>query len=263
MKTLIVIPARYASTRLPGKPLLADTGKPLIQHVYEQAKASKVATDVIVATDDQRIEEAVKAFGGQVMMTSPDHSSGSDRIAEVVQKTETPYDVVVNVQGDEPEVEPEAIDLLATLQYKSRPFMSTLACPFSRTATQGSGSPADPNCVKVILGHSLEVDNTFNALYFSRSLMPYPREAEGTVEHPEQYYLHIGMYAYSPESILGFSELPAGKLEQTEHLEQLRVLESGKAIHIGLIDEAAAGVDTPEDYEAFVQRWQEKSDLYT
>lgn len=253
MKTLIVLPARFASTRFPEKMLKNTTGKPLIQHVYEQVIQAK-ADRVIVATDDQRIVKAVEDFGGEAMLTKITHKSGTDRVAEVAARVKG-YEVIVNVQGDEPEIEPSAINKLIALQKQYQPFMSTLCCPFPANKTEGNGSPFDPACVKVVLGK--EVDEARYAIYFSRSLIPCPRTSKGII-NPEQYFLHIGMYAYSPESVQEFSALPNSFLENTEGLEQLRVIEKGYSILVGTIPHAFPGIDTEEDYLAFVERFKKR-----
>ena len=251
MNAAIVIPARYGSTRLPGKPLLAETGKPLIQHVYEQARKTKHASAVIVATDDGRIFDAVKNFGGDALMTAADHESGSARIAEAAAAVDA--EIIVNLQGDEPEVDPAHIDRLIEIQAAARTFASTLACRFPADAKSGAGSPDDPSAVKVILGQRGDA-NTYRALYFTRSLCPYPRDNHGLISAPEKYFLHIGVYAFSRASLKAFAETPPGVLEQTERLEQLRILEMGEPIAVGIIDSAPPGIDTPEDYAAFVRR---------
>ena len=260
MKTLVLIPARYASSRLPGKPLKNQTGSPLIQHVYEQAKKAAVADEVIVATDDDRIKKVVQSFGGHCELTAADHESGSDRIAEVVRSIANEYDVIVNVQGDEPELDPRFIDLVANIQYKTIPFMATLACPFLDSPQQGNSSPLDPACVKVVLGQkiayakqSLEIRK---AIYFSRSLIPYPRASQGKPEHYNAFFMHLGIYAYTSESLLEFTRLKKSHLESIEQLEQLRAIENDLSIHVGLVDHATPGIDTPEDYRGFVQRWR-------
>ncbi|MGV6801569.1 MAG: 3-deoxy-manno-octulosonate cytidylyltransferase [bacterium] len=251
MKTLIVIPARFASTRLPGKPLLADTGKPLIQHSYEQAKKSS-ADEVIVATDDQRIYDCVTGFGGKVVMTSPDHETGSSRVGEVADSLKA--DIIVNMQGDEPEIDPAHLNLLLDIQKQNSEFFaSTLVCPFPSEALSGHASPNDPDCVKAVLGKKF-ADNIYEALYFSRSLVPYPRVSNGQVDTPEQYYLHIGLYAFTPASLKQFNQMPMGQLEQLESLEQLRILEAGHKMGVGLVATAAPGIDTPEDYAKFLER---------
>ncbi len=251
MRAAIIIPARYASTRLPGKPLLARTGKLLIRHVYENALNVKSASSVTVATDDQRIFDAVKAFGGSVVMTSSAHETGSARIAEAAEKIEA--DIIVNIQGDEPEIEPGHIDRLIKLQSKTEAFASTLACPFPAEATSGSGSPEDPSAVKAILGPKISDDACW-ARYFTRYQAVWPRDDAGLIVQPQDYHLHIGVYAFSKTSLMEFAAAPAGALERIERLEQLRILERGGKIAVGIIPRAAPGIDTPEDYEAFVGR---------
>lgn len=251
MKAAIIIPARYASTRLPGKPLLAETGKPLIQHVYEQAASVKRAAAVIVATDDARIADAVKAFGGQVVVTSSDHETGTARVAEAAAHVDA--DIIVNLQGDEPEIDPQDIDALISIQTRAQSFASTLACRFPETATYGTGSPDDPSAVKVIMGDGLG-EGVWRARYFTRRLCPFPRRNSGAIKEPQRYYLHIGVYAFSKASLSTFAAAPSGALEASEQLEQLRILEMGEAIAVGEIKVAAPGIDTPEDYAAFVRR---------
>ncbi|MCE9583227.1 MAG: 3-deoxy-manno-octulosonate cytidylyltransferase [Planctomycetes bacterium] len=235
LRAAAVLPARFAAQRLPGKPLLAETGKVLIQHVWEQVKKAKNISRIIIATDDERIFEAVKAFRGEVVMTRADHPSGTDRIAEVAAKLDEP--IIVNVQGDEPEVAPESIDQLVELAQTTDAPVSTLACDFSHA------DPADPAKVKVVR------DLAGYALYFSRSLIPFPR-GEGA-----KPLLHVGMYAYKREFLLRFPSLEPTRLEKAEKLEQLRVLEHGFRIAVGLTAPGAGGIDTPEDYRAFVKRY--------
>jgi 3-deoxy-manno-octulosonate cytidylyltransferase (CMP-KDO synthetase) len=242
--SVAVIPARYASTRLPGKPLLNRTGKYLIEHVYEQVSRARRLSKVIIATDDRRIYEAVESFGGCAAMTRDDHVSGTDRVAEVAAAMNA--DIVVNVQGDEPEIEPDNIDRLVDLLAQSHDCdMATLACPFPAGA-----DPADPNAVKVV------VDAGGRAIYFSRSPIPYPRDDKTLAAHRDAFLLHIGIYAYRREFLLRLATWPAGRLERIEKLEQLRVLERRVGIAVGLVERAAVGIDTPADYEAFVKRIQ-------
>ncbi len=242
MKSVAVIPARYASTRLPGKPLLNRTGKLLIQHVYERVSQARRISKVIIATDDRRIFQAVESFGGCAAMTRDDHVSGTDRVAEVTAGLDA--DIIVNVQGDEPEIEPADIDRLVDLLGESRDCqMATLACPFPRDA-----DPGDPNAVKVV------VDRDGRAIYFSRSPIPYPRDGHDLLEHRSEFLLHIGIYAYRRDFLLQLAAWPAGRLERIEKLEQLRVLERRCGIAVGVVERAAVGIDTPADYEAFVRR---------
>ena len=242
MRIAIVIPARYASTRLPGKPLLRSTGKYLIQHVYEQASRSKLAQQVVVATDDMRIEAAVKSFGGQVAMTRNDHVSGTDRIAEVGQQLDV--DTIINVQGDEPLIDPNAIDNLASLLMKdSEAQMATLAVPIKSDEVY-----RNPNCVKVVC------DESGRALYFSRSPIPMVRDGKPNfAAQPPQFLHHQGIYAYRRKSLLEFAAMSPAPLEQLEKLEQLRVLAAGWRIQVGVVSESFGGVDTFEDYEQFVR----------
>lgn len=242
MISVAVIPARYASTRLPGKPLLNRTGKLLIQHVYERVSQARRIRKVIIATDDRRIYQAVESFGGCAVMTREDHQSGTDRVAEVAAGLDA--DIVVNVQGDEPEIEPANIDKLVDLLADNRDCeMATLACPFPQNA-----DPADPNAVKVVL------DSAGRAIYFSRSPIPYPRDGKSLLEHRGEFLLHIGIYAYRRNFLLQLASWPVGRLERIEKLEQLRVLERRCGIAVGVVDRAAIGIDTPADYEAFVNR---------
>jgi 3-deoxy-manno-octulosonate cytidylyltransferase (CMP-KDO synthetase) len=244
-KTLVVIPARLASTRLPRKLLLAETGKPLIQHTYEAACRTTRAQDVIVAADHEEIATAVRAFGGRVEMTDPRAPSGTDRVAEIARRAPD-VEIFVNVQGDEPEIQGQAIDLVVDL-LANRPdaVMATLATPI-RTAE----SFRDPACVKVVC------DQSGSALYFSRSPIPCPRQWSDSLlaADPPHFYQHIGLYAYRREFLLQLAAMPPSPLEQLEKLEQLRVLESGHRILVGVIQQAARGIDTPADYRAFVTR---------
>lgn len=257
MTVAIVIPARWASTRLPEKMLLDETGWPLIRHTYEQAKKAKLAQSVLVATDDERIFQAVKQFGGNVVMTSPHHPTGTDRLAEVAANHLQKSELIINVQGDEPELEPEKIDLLIELAQASDAVMGTLVTPFASHLTQGTGSPLDPNCVKAVLG--AKVGLGFQALYFSRSLVPYPRDMNGQIERPEDYFLHLGIYAYSPIFLQQYVKLPQTRLEMIEKLEQLRILEHGYSIVAGVVGNATPGIDTRADYEAFLKRHKQRS----
>jgi len=245
MHAIAIIPARYGSTRFPGKPLVDKTGKPLIQHVYEQVRQARRVARCLVATDDERIATVVGSFGGQAVLTRPDHPSGTDRIAEVVRALPgAPADIILNVQGDEPEIEPTYLDrLVERLAGEAADCpMATLACPFPCDA-----DPRDPNAVKVVL------NSRGRALYFSRSLIPYPRDA-GAAERLAGYLLHLGVYAYRRAFLLELANWPAGRLEQIEKLEQLRVLERGIPLAVEIVEQAYVGIDTPEDYERFVAR---------
>ncbi|MEL6364956.1 MAG: 3-deoxy-manno-octulosonate cytidylyltransferase [Pseudomonadota bacterium] len=255
MSVVAIIPARYASSRLPGKPLLAETGKPLVIHVAERAEAAAAVSLVAIATDDARIADAAEASGRRAVMTDPGHESGTERVAEAARILEDEgarFDVVLNVQGDEPELNPDDLDALAAAHRASGAFASTLACPFPADAVSGPGSPADPNCVKAVLRPWTE--NVLEALYFTRSLAPYPRDAKGSVVEPTAFHLHLGVYAFSPESLQRFAAAPPSLLERTERLEQLRILEMGERIAVAKVKSAAPGIDTSGDYAAFVAR---------
>lgn len=246
MKTAIVIPARYASQRLPGKPLLCETGKYLIQHVYERACAAASASQVIVATDDSRIVAAVESFGGNVTLTRADHVCGTDRVAEAAATLDA--DVIVNLQGDEPLIDPAALDLLpALLQKDAAADVATLAAPFtSREHWQ------NPNCVKVVR------DKRGRALYFSRSPIPFVRDGDPDfAAEPPRFLLHLGIYAYRRDFLLELAQLPPEPLETLEKLEQLRVLAVGRTIQVGIVRHAAIGVDTRDDYENFVKIYRQ------
>ena len=230
MKAVCVIPARYASTRLPGKPLKLIAGKPMIERVYEQAKKAKTLCDVIVATDDIRVFDAVKKFGGKAAMTRTDHKSGTDRLAEVVQNYQD-ADIVINVQGDEPMIPPEIIDALVNVFLDNKDLqMATMKCPMQEEEYN------DPAAVKVV------TDLNGYALYFTRSLVPYPRNKENL-----KVYKHVGIYAYRRDFLLKFAKLQQTPLELTESLEQLRALENGIKIKVLESDFRGVGVDTPED----------------
>lgn len=221
--------------------LAAETGKPLVQHVVEQVRKAKRIRNVIVATDDRRIVEALKPLGTIVTMTAPEHQSGTDRIWQVVR--EWPGELIVNVQGDEPEIEPETIDGLVERMENSQDDMATAATPFPAGA-----DPADPNLVKVTMNRS------GHALYFSRSPIPFRREPNSG--EAAAYYLHLGIYAYRWQFLQDFTSWSPGALEQTEKLEQLRALEHGRSIYVLKVDRATHGIDTPEQYAAFVRRFK-------
>ncbi len=251
MSAAIIIPARHASTRLPGKPLLTETGKPLIQHTYEQAMKSKRASRVVVATDDARIKAAVEGFGGVVMMTRGDHETGSARVAEAAGAMDA--EIIVNLQGDEPEIDPAHIDRVIDLAAKHDAFAATLVCAFPQDARSGHGSPDDASAVKAILGQRLE-DDAFEVRYFTRHICAYPRSPDGAIDHPEKYFLHLGIYAFARKKLLAFAQMPAGVLERAEQLEQLRIMEAGGRIVAGRVTAATPGIDTRGDYDAFVRR---------
>jgi 3-deoxy-manno-octulosonate cytidylyltransferase (CMP-KDO synthetase) len=248
MKVAVVIPARYASTRLPGKPLLRQTGKYLIQHVYEQACRACKVNLVVVATDDARIQAAVEGFGGRAVLTRSDHPSGTDRVAEVARDLNV--GVIINLQGDEPLIDPATIDLLAELLERNGDAdMATLAVPIA-SAEQWR----NPNCVKVVC------DDAGRALYFSRSPIPFVRDGQPDfTAEPPQFLQHLGLYAYRRPFLLRLATLPPAPLEQLEKLEQLRVLALGYGIQVGIVRQASVGVDTPEDYERFVQLIRERA----
>lgn len=232
MNILCVIPARYASTRLPGKPLAPIAGKPMIQHVYERASLANRPNTVLVATDHELVYDAVKAFGGKVMLTSPDHPTGTDRLAEVA-RSYTDADIIINVQGDEPLIAPEVIDQLAAVFDNDGELkMATLATVMDEAEYN------QPSAVKVV------TDLCGHALYFSRSLIPYLRN-----EAALPVYKHIGIYAYRRDFLLHYAALTPTPLEKTESLEQLRALENGHKIKVIITDFKSIGVDTPEDLE--------------
>jgi 3-deoxy-manno-octulosonate cytidylyltransferase (CMP-KDO synthetase) len=239
----VVIPARFGSTRFPAKILAASTGKPLVQHVVEQALKCHRVRQVLVATDDRRIVEALRPFDTMAVMTSANHQSGTDRIAEVARNLND--DIIVNVQGDEPEIEPQVIDgLIAVLESSPDADMATAVTPFPP-----GKDPHDPNLVKCVVG----LDG--RAIYFSRSPIPFPREPNDPQN--AAYYLHLGIYAYRRDFLLRFASWAPTPLEQTERLEQLRVLEHGGQIRVLKILRATNGIDTPEQYEEFVNRHKE------
>ncbi len=267
MKVIAVIPARYSSTRFAGKVLAKDTGKFLIQHTYEQACMAKLPEKVIIATDDEKVVAAAKEFGAECILTSPDHQSGTDRIAEAVgiladsgqriadskelhakRYTLNADDIVINLQGDEPEIDPDNIDYLAKLlmQYPDCP-MATLSADF-----QSAEQVADPNIVKVIIGRN------HRAIYFSRAPIPYDREKSGVGE-VGQYQRHIGIYAYRKDFLLEITSLPQPPLEKIEKLEQLRAIEHGYPILVGKVQHTCDGIDTPKQYAEFVERCRRRA----
>ncbi|MCQ8184046.1 3-deoxy-manno-octulosonate cytidylyltransferase [Parvularcula maris] len=244
-KPLIVIPARYGSERLKGKMLLAETGKPLIQHTYEACLKVEGA-DVLIATDHEEIEAAAKGFGAEVVMTDPALPSGTLRVAAAAKGREA--SIVVNCQGDEPEVVPGNISALieghlGLLQGSRPPLLSTLACPWPDGL-----DPLNPNTVKLI---TTRIEGgASRALYFSRSVLPFPR----TRDH--RPLMHIGLYAFSPEGLAWFAATEPSSLAVTESLEQLTALEMGESIGVFMVEGAAPGIDTKEDYDAFVGRYR-------
>lgn len=245
LRATIVIPARLASTRLPRKLLLTETGKPLLQHTYEAASRATRTSGLVVAADCEEIAAVVRGFGGRVELTSPDCASGTDRVAEIARKLPD-VDVVVNVQGDEPEISAAAIDLAVELLARDpAAVMSTLATPI-RTKDKLE----DPACVKVVF------DQRGRAIYFSRAAIPFARNWDDALlaAEPPLFHQHIGLYAYRRDFLLRLASLPRAGIERVENLEQLRVLDAGHTILVGTIDEPTIGIDTPEDYRAFVAR---------
>lgn len=235
MKFIGIIPARYASTRFPGKPLVLLAGKPMIQHVYE--KVAAVLDDVCVATDDERICRAVEAFGGKVVMTSSAHKSGTDRIAEAVQKIGGSYDVVVNIQGDEPFIAISQIETVCQLFDDPQTQIATLGKAFAEME-----AVENPNSPKIV------TDNQGYALYFSRSVIPFIRGTERKEWLKCYPFLkHIGLYAYRTKVLNEITRLPQSPLELAESLEQLRWLQNGYRIKVGITDVETIGIDTPED----------------
>ncbi len=240
MRYIAIIPARYASTRFPAKPLALLGGKPVIQRVYEQVK--KVLTDVVVATDNERIYKTVEGFGGRAIMTREDHKSGTDRCYEAYQKVGKEFDVVINVQGDEPFIQPEQIRTLMACFDDPQTQIATLVKPF--TEADGLEALQNPNSPKVVLS------DDGRALYFSRSVIPFLRGVE-----PEQwlskhtYYKHIGLYAYRAETLGEITRLPQSTLEKVESLEQLRWIDNGYIIKVGETNVETIGIDTPADLE--------------
>jgi 3-deoxy-manno-octulosonate cytidylyltransferase (CMP-KDO synthetase) len=232
-KVVVVIPARYGSTRLPGKPLVLLTGKPMIQRVYERAKLAKQANQVIVATDDERIVKAVEAFGGEARMTRADHRTGTERVAEMAAHVDG--DIFVNVQGDEPLLDPTALDTAVnSLLEEPVASISTVATPIKTP-----GDIMDPNVVKTVL------DFDGNALYFSRAPIPWVRDtaSKTLVRHLK----HLGLYVFQREALLEYATLPQGELERIEQLEQLRWMENGWKIRVAEVEHDAVSVDVPED----------------
>ncbi|HZL99345.1 MAG TPA: 3-deoxy-manno-octulosonate cytidylyltransferase [Planctomycetota bacterium] len=232
-----IIPVRYASTRLPGKPLLAETGQPLIRHVWEAVRRARRLDPVIVATDDARIAETAAAFGARVELTSPEHPSGGDRVAEVARRL--PGELILNVQGDEPEVDPDDLDRLVLRLASAGDDLVTLA---RRLGPQDAADLADPHVVKLV------TDDFGHALYFSRC--PIPHGAR-----PQDALVHQGVYGWRREALLRFAAAPPSALERVERLEQLRALALGLRIGVVLTEHRSLGIDTPEDYARFVLRY--------
>ena len=240
LKFIVVIPARYASTRFPAKPLALLGGKPVIQHVYEQV--SGVVENVVVATDDERIYSAVEGFGGRAVMTSTNHKSGTDRCWEAYQKQGEEYDVVINVQGDEPFIAHSQLRAIMDCFNDEATDIATLVKPFAEE--DGIEALENPNSPKVVL------DKQSRAIYFSRSVIPYLRgveREEWLKKHT--YYKHIGMYAFRADVLKQVTSLEQSPLELAESLEQLRWLENGYKIGVGISDVETVGIDTPEDLQ--------------
>jgi 3-deoxy-manno-octulosonate cytidylyltransferase (CMP-KDO synthetase) len=244
-KVVVVIPARYASTRLPGKPLVSLAGKPMVQRVYERARQAQTVHHVVVATDDQRIIDAVHAFGGDARMTRADHRTGTERIAEVAVHEQG--DVFVNVQGDEPLVDPAAIDAaVAALLEEPAAQIATVATPIRH-----AGDIMDPNVVKTVL------DFESNGLYFSRAPIPWIRDTQQKIH--VNYWKHLGLYVFQRDALLEYPTLPQGELEKIEQLEQLRWLENGWKIRVSEVQHDAVSVDVPEDVARVEKLLREQS----
>jgi 3-deoxy-manno-octulosonate cytidylyltransferase (CMP-KDO synthetase) len=263
---LAVIPARYSSTRLPGKVLLKDTGKFLIQHTYQQVCKAKLPQRIIIAADDEKIVAAAQTFGAECVLTSTEHQSGTDRIAEVASEVEA--DIIVNIQADEPEIDPASIDKVVQLLIENPDFpMATLAAPCKTTV-----DIANPNIVKVVVAYSIQrianstklnaerytLNTDFGrAIYFSRSPIPYDREKAG-IGDLKQYLRHLGIYAYRRDFLLKITALPQTNLEKIEKLEQLRAIENGYGILVGKVEHSCDGIDTPQQYAEFVNRYKNR-----
>jgi 3-deoxy-manno-octulosonate cytidylyltransferase (CMP-KDO synthetase) len=242
----VIIPARMGSTRFPGKVLASATGRPLIQHVYQRAQLARCARRVVIATDDSRVRDAVLSFGGECIMTSADHPNGTSRIAEAAQLLGLPAEaVVVNAQGDEPELEPSLIDEGVQALLKSQAPVATAAIPFADGEDAGN-----PNLVKVVVG------GDGCALYFSRALIPFQRDPGSERVRPLK---HVGLYIYRRGFLDEYLGLTETLLERTEQLEQLRILGHGRKIAVAVVNASSfGGIDTPEQYHAFVARWKSR-----
>lgn len=244
MKILAIIPARYGSTRFPGKPLADIMGKPMIQRVYEQVQKTRKIDHIVVATDDERVFQAVTAFGGNAVMTSGKHPSGTDRCFEALQKTAGKFDAVINVQGDEPFIDPEQIDQLAELISLKQVDIATLISPITDESLL-----FDPNVVKAV------ISKTGKALYFSRQAIPFNRnnpKESWLAEHP--YFRHLGIYAYKTEVLEAVTKLAPSGLEKTESLEQLRWLENDFYIQAGITEKESVSVDTIDDLKKIIDK---------
>ena len=245
MKFVGIIPARYASTRFPGKPLAMLGGKPVIQRVYEQVK--ECFDDLYVATDDERIKDAVLAFGGNVVMTSPDCNNGTERCLDAYKRLSLDCDVIVNIQGDEPFIQPEQIQAVMDCFPTD---IATLAKPYS--SQDDLQELLTPNIVKVVFSQL-----TGEALYFSRSVIPHLRGVEqGEWLRNGQFFSHIGLYAYRADVLMRITQLPSSPLEQAESLEQLRWLENGFKIKVAVSCSKSIGIDTPEDLQQAIEYFQ-------
>lgn len=240
MKFISIIPARYASSRFPAKPLADMAGKPMIQRVYEQVQ--KVVSEVWVATDDKRIESVVTSFGGKAIMTSPDLQSGTDRIYAAYKNIDSDADVIINIQGDEPFVQPSQIEAVMRCFDADDVQIATLVKPFRKE--DGFDVLFNPNSPKVVINKDNE------AIYFSRSIIPYIRDVHHTKWLDKHtFYKHIGMYAYRADILKQITSLPQSSLEKAESLEQLRWIENGYRIKVGYTDTETIGIDTPEDLQ--------------
>jgi len=250
VKVLVVIPARYDSSRLRGKVLAKDTGKFLVQHTYEQALCAKNVSGVLIATDSEKVLQACNSFGADCVMTSESHKSGTDRIAEAVRTKGIDARIIVNLQADEPEIDPGNIDLVAKLLIDNPDAdMATLV-----TCFENAGQVANPNVVKAV------VDKKGRAIYFSRSVIPYGRDAGG-IGDISGYLRHLGIYAYRRDFLLEITAKEQTELEISEKLEQLRAIEYGYTILAAKVDRACEGIDTAEQYADFVQRIKDKYTL--
>ena len=249
-----IIPARLNSTRLPRKLLLCDTGRPLIEYTWRAASRARSLKQVIVAADSHEFVPVVNAFGGRCELTG-EHPSGTDRVAEIARRYCPDGEIFVNIQGDEPEINPENIDaLVRTLKECPEAEMATLACPIVHLDQVNASS-----CVKVVVGRD------GRALYFSRAAIPFCRDrdpAEALITD-QPWLLHVGLYAYRSDFLMKLTKMPPSRLEQLEKLEQLRALEAGGRIQVGIIDHHSVGIDTPDDYAHFVQRERARGTLAT
>ncbi len=250
MQFLGIIPARYASTRFPGKPLADMDGKSMIQRVYEQVQST--VDQLYVATDDGRIYDTVKSFGGHVVLTSEEHRSGTDRCYEAFQKVGNDIDVIINIQGDEPFIQPEQIELLKNCFSETTTQIATLVKPFDKNG-DFEQTLFNPNTPKVVLNNQSE------AMYFSRSIIPYIRGEQHTEWlKTHTFYKHIGLYAYRSDVLKEITALPQSTLELAESLEQLRWLQNGYKIKVAITDQETIGIDTPEDMEKALEYFRSR-----